>query len=384
MAPRKPKAEVFTNHLLEQIKFVSHAQRSKGDDMSTHSMIRYGNIVAFDRTLAAGASIVEDDLDCCPQTDRLRLALEHCGAEYQIVQHADSLFVRSGEFQAYVPLCDPAKLTVAVPDPAIAPLGNALKAALAITGSLVKDSAPTLLQSCIQLNSGSCISTNGYVILQAWHGCDMPPGLLVPRSFADAVVKIRKNIVSFGFSKETLTIHYEDRSWLQTTLYQEKIPDMLSKLIESPRVFDFPVEFFNQVAEISRWSEDGRVYVDNEMISSHHPSKRQVGGSLEFAMPQLRQGVSYSIAALKLITKYAKTFDDSNRGMTMFYGDGLRGAIAHEPIAVEPAVPKCRRCGCEMKDGICQNYGCETPRDPNVCPFCAECPCICTADDIPF
>lgn len=336
----KPKQQLFVNHLLEAVKFISHAQKSKGDEMATHCMIRYGQIIAFDRTLAAGTSVVEQDLDCCPQTDRLLMALERCGEEHVIVQQDQTLTVRSGEFVGHVPLCDPAKLPIAVPDPQEAPLGDAFRAALKVCGSLVKDSAPTVLQSCIQLNPYSCVSTNGNVILEAWHGFDFPPGgLLIPKAFADAVVKIRKTIVSFGFSKPdapgapTFTIAFEDGSFLRTNRYKDKIPDMLARLVPCSESTPFPAEFFRQVADIAKWSEDGRVYLDNSRISSHPQGAAKVGSELSFPMPEMRQGMSYSIASLKAIAPFATSYNDRvSEHSTMFFGPNLRGAIAHESL----------------------------------------------------
>jgi hypothetical protein len=333
---RKTKADtqLFVNHLLEAVKHIDCAQRSRGDEMATHCMIRYGQILAFNRTLAAGAPVIEDDLDCCPQTERLRMALERCGQEHQIVQEAGSLFVRAGEFSAYVPLCDPAKLTIPVPDPPCAPLGDAFRAALMVSAVLAKDNAPTVLQSCVQLNPFSCVATNGNVIMEAWHGFDMPPGLLIPKAFADAVVKTRKQIVSFGFSDETMTVHFEGKCWIRANLYRDKIPSMMERLVNVEEWHAIPEGFFAQVADIAKWSEDGRVYIDNALISSHAPDKQQTGSCLTFPMPELLQGVSYSIASLKSIAKFATHYQDrAAKNVTMFCGNNLRGALAHEAIA---------------------------------------------------
>jgi hypothetical protein len=337
---RKAKQQLFVNHLLQAVKFISHAQKGKGDEMATHCMIRYGQIIAFDRTLAAGTSVVEQDLDCCPQTDRLLMALERCGEEHVIVQQDQTLTVRSGEFVGHVPLADPSKLPVAVPDPQQAPLGDAFRAALKVCGSLVKDSAPTVLQSCIQLNPYSCVSTNGNVILEAWHGFDFPPGgLLIPKAFADAVLKIRKTISGFGFSSlsmpgaATFTVHFSDGSWLRTNRYKDKIPDMLARLVPCSESTPFPAEFFRQVADIAKWSEDGRVYLDDSRISSHPQGAAKVGSELSFPMPEMRQGMSYSISSIKAIAPFATSYNDSaSEHSTMFFGHSLRGAIAHESL----------------------------------------------------
>ena len=332
MAARKTATkQLFVNHLLEAVKFVGLAQRGNGDETTQHAIVRYGAIIASNRTLAAGARIAEDDLDCCPHVDRLRLALEHCGQEHTIIQSADSLFVRSGEFSAYVPLCDPAKLTVATPDPAVAPLGDAFRASLVVAGSLVRENAPTVLHSCIQLNPYSVVATNGAVILEHWHGFDMPPGLLIPKSFAEAVCKSRGVIAAFGFTKATFTIHYEDKSWLRTNLYQEEIPNMLAKLPCGPVERPVPAGFFKQVAEVAKWSEDGRVYF-REFVMSSHPSN--TAGCFELKPESgLPEYVSYTAASLKSISQFATHFEDRiNPHATMFFGTNLRGVIAHEAI----------------------------------------------------
>lgn len=403
MAPRKPKAALFINQLLEAVKHVSAVQNGKGDDPTIHCQVRYGQIIAYSRSLAAGAPIVELDLDCCPQTEKLRLALERCGSEHSITQQADSLFVRSGDFSAYVPLCDPAKLSVPVPDPACAPLGDTFRSAVQACGTLLKENAATVLQSCIQLNAWSCVSTNGNVILEAWHGFDFPPlGMLISKAFADVIVKSNKKIVSFGFSSPTMpgpptfTVHFEDRSWYRTNLETAKIPDILKKLTAATYHALIPIDFFKQVAEIGKWSADGRVYFRNATMTSHPPQVERTGSVLSYDLVGLHLEGSYSVASLKLISKYATHFDTAG---TMFFGNNLRGAIAHEQINEgycgevsgvcegkcegtclqmwRESQPKCPRCQCDMKGGICQNYGCETPRDPrNSGPISDE--------DIPF
>jgi hypothetical protein len=372
---RKPKVE-HSSKLLEQTQFIRLAQRKRGDEMATHCRIKYGMMIAFERVLAAGAPIIETDLDCCPQSELLLLALEQCGS-YSITQGADGLTLRSDAFVGIIPVCDPAKLATATPDPPLAPLGDAFRAALKVSGSLVKESAATLLQSCVQLDAGACISTDGYVILQAWHGFDMPPGLLVPKVFVDAVIKTRKEIASFGYTPgETFTVHFKDQSWLRTALYKEKIVDIAAKLRESSSTFELPKDFFAKVTEIAKWSEDGRVYIDNASINSHHPSKRNTGSTLSYPMPQLRQGISYSIAALKQITKYAQQIDDSHDRLTMFYGVGLRGAILHELI--EPVIVDAQP-SYDYKQEMQKYY---ERRDNRA--DCESCKGPCTGDCIPF
>src|ERR1019366_5278854 len=319
--------------LLAAVKFVSNAQRKAGITIDTHAIARYGYLVAFDGVLAAGCPIVETDLNCCPHIEKLKLALEQVGTEYQITQNEDSLFLRSGEFSAYIPLAEPSQLTVAVPDAPVAALNEAFRVAVQVCGSLVKDSAQTLMQSCIQLDNGFAISTSGSVIFQYWHGCSMPPALLIPKRFADALNKIKKPLASFGFSKKTFTVHFDDNSWLRTNLYQEKILSIESKLEKSDETIQFPPEFFEQASLVAKWSENGDVYLKDGLIHSHNPNTHPTCASYRSCeMELLPNNLIYNAAAIAAICKYAYSYDSSFGNLTMFYGDNLRGAIAHKQL----------------------------------------------------
>lgn len=366
--------------LLDAVKFISHAQRSKGNERATHSLVRYGHIVANDGLLAAGSPIAEDDLNCCPQTDRLRLALERCGTEHQIVQSDDSLFLHSGEFSAYIPLCDAAKLAVAVPDPALGPLGEAFRTALRVVGSLVRDSAPTLLQSCLQLDTSSCIATNGFVILQYWHGFDMPPGLLVPKQFVDAVCRIKKPISAFGFSQETFTIHFEGDCWLRTNLFRERIPNMEAKLSDEVKRTPWPDGFFEQAALVAKFSEDGDLYLNDSLIRSHKTGN--LGCYQSYPMKDIPSCVIYQASTLAAIAKYATHFNCCSESFTMIYGENLRGAIAHR--FMRPSVTEYghgfyrdeNESCMKRKSFPCTACGGEWTAGHDVCPHCG--------DNIPF
>lgn len=323
-------------NLIDAVKFISNAQRKAGDEAATHCILRYGYAVASDGVLAAGCPIQEADLNCCPQTDMLRLALDRCVDTCSITQSADSLFIRSGEFSAYVPLADPSRLAVAVPDAGVAPLNEEFRTAVRVCGSLVKDSATTLLQSCIELGTGYTISTNGYVILQYWHGCDMPPSLLVPKRFADALNKIKKPLASFGFSEETFTVWFDDRSWLRTSIYQERIPDMVSKLVKVKQSWPIPAEFFEQASVVAKFSEDGDLYLSDGVIRSHSPESQNIGCYRSYSLGNIPDNVIYNAASLALVAKYATHFSTDPDRMTMIYGERIRGAIAHRFI-VKPS-----------------------------------------------
>lgn len=339
------RKKTVSNPFLDAVRFVSHAQRARGDEASTHCMIRYGHIVAHNGTLAAGAPIAEDDLNCYPQTDLLRLALERCSQDviWHLVENESSLYVQSGAFSAYVPVAPMPDGVVPVPDQALGPLGDTFRDSLTVTAPLVRESARSLLESVIQLNDGSTITSNGAVVLEHWHGWSMPAGLLVPKAFADAVCKIKKPIESFGFSKTTLTVHYADYSWLMTKLYTDTIPAIAKVLVDAPNAMPFPPMFFDQAEQVGKFSDTSSVYLYDNAIRSHHPDRVSAGAYQSIPMPELTQGVSYGVSALKSVSKLALTYDaKTNDRATMIFGNNIRGAIAHTKIVRKVETPK--RC----------------------------------------
>lgn len=330
MSSRKTKP---ANKLLQAVEFVSMAQSGRGPETATHSIVRYGRIVASDRMLAAGSPIEEDDLNCAPNTALLALALSKCVQEHAIVEQDRNLFVRAGDFSAFVPLCDPGLLNLPVADERTAPLGDEFRAALKVTGILVREAAPTVIQSAIQLNAFSCCSTNGNVILEAWHGYDMPPGVVIPKAFADAVCKTSKKIACFGFSDQSFTVHFEDGCWIKTLQYTEPIPDIVGKLADVEQWTPFDPLFFRHVEEIGKWSQDGKVYLHDSLLSSHAPSAAASGSIQTYPQLGMKQGICYSVDSLARIAKIATHFNDQIKpGVTMFCGKNLRGAVAHESI----------------------------------------------------
>ncbi len=388
--PKAPKQVAPVNQLLEAIKFIALAQRSKGEPMLTHCSIAYGGITAFDRTIAAGTLIREDDLLCFPETDKLLLALLRCGTDYKLVQLEKQLFVASTDFEAYVPLTTSDQLVTAVPDPMIAPLTDKFREALHTVGKLIKDNGATLLQSAVQLNNGTVIATNGQVIIEASHGSEFPPNkMLVPKRFVDALNKTKKKIIGFGFSPKTFTVHFECRSWLRTNLYEGAMEFDLVAALNKDAFYKKPVpeSFFGAVEEVSKWSEDQKVYIFEAKISSHPKNKQNVGSARTFSLHGFVRNRAYSVLALKAISKFAKSMDDESvPKMTLFFDNNVRGAIMHddvvEPVAPNPPMPDgwtycggCSERSYNTEYGACCNPNCQRYNVKQDCYL---------DDDIPF
>lgn len=337
--PRGPKKSSVSKRLLNAAKFVSLAQKGKGD-ANTYCMAHGQMLVAFNGIVACGTPI-DEALECCPHTELFKAALDACEADgYQLTQVAhDRLVLRSGEFEASIPCSLGAGLSWPEPDALTAPAGDVLTNALMIAGVLVSDKAPTLVQSCVLLKSGSAIATDRRTVLQAWHGFDLPGSYLIPKQGITALIKAKKGLAGLGNSMngETLTFHFNDGSWIRTQLYVDKIPDATEylRLRADCELVDTPVDLFSAVASVLPFSADSKVLVDGRKVQSW--PKSSIGAQqTEISGDMLPRIYPETLLALKdLMVEY----DACNDKATYFFGPNVRGAICHEVYQTSPKQP---------------------------------------------
>jgi hypothetical protein len=314
------------SELLDALKLIGLTQREIGTDGQTHCIFRGGFLSACDGILAAGA-FVQEDLEAVVRTAPLIKALERAGDALTVTQLPGKLSVRSGPFRALVPCLETGSLETPAPDPVTGVADDKLRAALNIAGSLASDNAPKLIHASVLLRSGSAVGTNSVLILEAWHGIDLPT-MTLPRAFVTALGKVSKPIAQFGFSENSFTVYFEDKSWLRTQVYAEKWPDVDSLLNVEAAPAPLPEGFFAAAESVAAFTEHRDVFVDGSYLGSHAPGQDaaacfEIEGSLSKAAFDGKQ--------LALAAPYVKTADMEamkGRGM-LFFGEGVRGAVAY-------------------------------------------------------
>lgn len=324
------KKQDTRSQLVKSLDFL-HMLFKAGDAQSMYCIMGNNKAVAFNMILAAG-TVIDEDFQACPHMGLFSAALDQCGQEYQITQlSAEKLLVRSGGFQAYIPCISGDSLSWPIPDAPLAPASDALTAAIWKVAPLVSTKAKTVLEGSIQLNNGSCIATNRRVVIEAWHGIEMPNGLLIPRIAANVLHKAKKKLVSFGLSKETLTFHFDDNTWLRTQLYQDRPMNMTRLFMAvSPR----PVVpgLFEAVRKVAPFSDERSVFIHDCYVSSHRPGTVQLGSSLSEPIQGTHASRNYGIDDLNLVASLAERWDEvslDNNLATYFEGQSLRGVITH-------------------------------------------------------
>lgn len=329
--PTKRTAEpIKANGFIDALKFCSYATQKDGSPNQTHVLLKDNWAVAFNGVLAAGHPI-QEDIYGAPHNETMIAALSKCGENISITQmDANRISIKSDKFKAIVPCIDPTLLEGATPDNFIAPIDDRFKEAIKAVGVLAEDDADNVVTASVLMQGGSLFATDRKVILEYWHGLDLPPNLALPKSVVAPLVKTNKRLAGFGFSNSSATFYFEDQSWIRTQFYAEKWPNVSHILDTKHNCWPIPVGFWEGVAAVAPFSDDGNLYFFTGMLRSH--PNEAVGASYECS--GLPNGPIYSAKQLLLLKPHAKTIDFIAPGIAnssyklMFFGDNIRGAIA--------------------------------------------------------
>lgn len=321
----KPKS---TSTLVRALQFISKAQtddrksEKKVASIQKHCSVANGFITATNTIISCGHP-TELDLEASPHTYYFLDALSRCSENYSITQHPGKLTVKSGKFSAQVLTLDD-QISAITPDASCAPVSDALKESLGKVMQLATEGASRVIESAVLLSSGSVLATDAKVMIEAWHGVDMPR-LTVPKVFASALCSIDKKLISFGFSQSSVTFFFEDGAWIKSQLYAEEFPDC-SKILDCTGTPDvMPEGFFEAVRQVEDFAEgkehEKTVYISEKGMSSHKDQAQ--GAFFEFeGFPES----SFKIKQLKQIEKCCKSYVKS-KGKMWFFGEGCRGAV---------------------------------------------------------
>lgn len=325
---QKDKPNEATASLMAALKFVSVAQKLTTQPFTEYCQIGNGRVIAYDGVLAAGC-LVENDLYACPHSSQLLAALQKCGSSLSITQLAnEKLSLKSGPFKAAVP-CAKQELMPSppMPDNPVAPLGDSLKDALEALAWLVSDTGQRMIDCAILLRANTAVVTNGHVLLEYWHGWDMPT-IVLPATSAKAILKIGKPLKSFGYSGNSLTFWFEDDSWLKTQLYLEAFPDVDKILAIPANPLPVPSGLKEALAAIGDFATGNGVILDAEGL--HTSIEDNEGATYEIS--GLSQGC-FSDFYLHHIVSVAESIDFAVSTPTVtqgliFYGKNIRGIVA--------------------------------------------------------
>lgn len=312
--------------LIKALQFVNNAQKSMGTSYQTHCLLNAHWAVAFDGILTIGTKI-EEDVSACPRTADLLAALSKCGETLSITQlNENVLSVKSDKFNAKIKCVQMADLPLSFPDNSSASCNDELKKAFEALAWLAVEGASNPSQAAVLLQNGSCVATNGHVLLEYWHGLNVLPqgaNVLIPKSSIVALLKIDKPLKAFGFSQQSATFYYEDESFVKTQLFVDNYPNyeaVFNK--QSGDVTPLPKDFIEAVEAVAPFSENKFVYMRGATLQSHNVP--ELGA--QYQLKGIPERGAYNLEYLRGVAPYFCNVVFSER-MAWFKNGNVRGVI---------------------------------------------------------
>lgn len=324
--PRKP-SEKTSSRLLEVVRFLSLVSRDEGSPQDTHILLKNHTATAFNGTIAAGA-MIDEDLSCAPHAKTFLNALAKCGENYSLTQIDNGrLSIKSGPFKAIIPCIDPTLLYFPTPDANVAPIDDKFKEAITLIEKIKPENGQRVVTLSFLLNGQSVIATDGKILVEAWHGLNLPTNVPVPKAIIPILLSSKK-LTGFGLSSSTVTFFLEDNSFIRSQLYAEGWPPISSILDKPSNPIPVPPDFFKALESIKDFSRNGFVYFKDGKLLSHPED----GTGAEFEIEELKFGPVYSIKYLQIIKDMAEKIDfyvpaDRKSLLLAFQGKGVRGIL---------------------------------------------------------
>ena len=324
---KEKAAESSAANLIAALEFISIAQRDAGEPRQTFCQMADGLIFGQDGAMSAGCKI-EESITAFAHTKQLLAALKKCSDQITMVQAGDgkSIKIKSGKFSASIPCYnefDKHNFPKPMPDDRIANVTNALKDALKACYPVVNESSPHPHAAGVLIQSGSVVSTNGVLLVEYWHGIDLPPCILLPKSAAAAIANCPKNLTGFGFSDRSATFYFEDDSFIKSQLFECKYPNFEKLFDREFTLTPAPEDLFKGLDHVLHFSPNGLVYFDADLIKS-----APMGNVATYEVAGLPERMGFNGSFLKLIEKHFKNVEFFPKDYSAyFFNEAVRGVI---------------------------------------------------------
>lgn len=313
--------------IIDVIKFVNTAINDKSPvGEMTHILIENGHVRGTNGMLSIGSPI-ELDLTCAPHAATLLRAIRSCKEVVSLsITPGGRLSVKSGKFRALVPCIDPLECTYhSKPSGSVVNLyGAVLFKAFEKLKDFVSTDGTRPWSTGVLLRGQSAFATNNICMIESWLGIDIPFIVNVPLDAVKAVIDRKVPPARILMDERSMTFFYDSGAWIKTQLIEDQWPPVERVLDQESSPCPVPAGFFEGLASISKFSEEGRVYFrDGRMCTSQHDSE-----GAAYDVENLAEEGLYNIASLQLLDGVATSVDfDRYPNHALFFGDKVRGAV---------------------------------------------------------
>lgn len=353
-AGRKPAKSEQAAGLINALTFLSCIKAPTPTSMpyNSHTWLNEGMAVAYDGIVAAGHPI-DGGIGGYPHTKLLIEALENTGKQFDLTVNSTGQFeITSDKYTAVVPSLAYDQVIPTVPDANVFQLtedqGKAFVSALVATAKVVSDTAENVLHASVRLEGQTVLATDGATIIEAFHGLNMPQGVVLPKQFVTSLNKTGKSPVGIGLGVtwETFTVWFQDGSWLRTNAYPGSTwPDQIMgsyyELLNNRGDFaPTPPELWKAVNAVLPFTSDNNRVIFRPGLVRTHPDRRQ-GAALEIAAISFELDINGKrLAVLEGLAENFAIGSFSGGSTFVFQGTLARGVVAGLAPLAEPEPPR--------------------------------------------
>lgn len=303
--------------MLDAIRYAA-AGVAKKDYVSalTHFRIMGGRISAFNGKMSLSSDIPVD-IDVIPHAASFLAAVKAAG-EDPISLHVTptgKLAVRAGKFRAYIQCVPQEDQSVMFLEPQgeSVDLGPSFLPGLRVVSPVMGVDASRAWTNGIKLSSKSMFATNNVMMVQFWHGAELPFDVVIPAHAVNELLRVGQEPSRVQVSENTVTFWFGDNRWLLTTVMEGTLWPMskIEGVLDEPNSAEcaaLPDGFFDGVASLEPFLDAyGRVFVTPDGLRTSMTDGD--GANIELPMLGVPSPQPYGYKPLSILGKVATGVD---------------------------------------------------------------------------
>lgn len=323
--------------MLDALRFVAAAVAKKDYVPElTHFKIHDGRVTGFNGVLALSSDI-DVDLDIRPHASKLLAAIRACQGTISLnMTPQGKLAVKSGAFKSFVDCLSDEAAEAMYPEGKIIDLGDKFLAGIKALAPAMGVDASRPWSMGIKLQRQSMFATNNVMLVEYWHGEDIPLDIVIPAVAVEELLRIGDAPTKIQVTENSISFWFSPTRWMKSVLLQGGMwpIDKMEAVLSSPdgSQIEFVPGFFEAVETLKPFlGESGALYVTPTAIStSQHDGE---GTSVELAIPGVVGMQAYHYKQLSLLGSVARTIDwTAYPRPCMFRGELLRGAVVGQRV----------------------------------------------------
>lgn len=326
---KKPLKE--TSDLFKAVEFCTLASNSSPDIAYTEYCClssETGTVYMSDGIVSCGC-LCSVQITANPHTNKLASALKKMQTGHSLTILDDShISIKSGRLKAVIPTIeyvadklypDQVKHTIDIEN---------FLWALNTASIVTKDKADRVIHASVIAHEGSCYGTDNILLIECWHGLQLQQDLVIPKTFISALNKIKKKPTGLGYTDKSVTIWYEDNSWIKTQLYGVDWPiNNIKSLLRLPTNYiQMPKDLLEATDSLLPFLEkDQSIILSSDKI--YVESKNSIHSSYDIELNM--NDIKINCKLINLVCKHATGWDYTSQGdrYIMFTGNRLRGLL---------------------------------------------------------